>query len=74
MQQCYVQIKLSINIFNSIADLAANVFLIGNIMVKGVVVYTVAGSFAASLQLTSDRVVPVSNMDGSENPGVCINK
>ena len=34
---------------NCIANVATNVFPIGNIMVKGIVVYIVAGSFAASL-------------------------
>ena len=31
------------------ANVATNVFLVGNIIVKGIVVCTVAGSFGASL-------------------------
>ena len=45
-----------------IAAVATNVFHIGNVMVKGIVVCSVAGSFAASLRLTNDCIVPVSNI------------
>ena len=50
-----------------IANVATNVFPVGNVIVKGIVVCTVAGSFAASLQLTNDRIAPVSNISGTEN-------
>ena len=46
------------------------VFLVGNITVKGVVVCTVAGSFAANLHLTNNCVAPVSNIAGTANPWV----
>ena len=55
---------------NCIAKLANSVFPSGNITVKGFVVYMVAGSFAASLQLTNDGMVPVSNIAGAANPWV----
>ena len=42
-------------------------FPVGNITVKGIVVCMVAGSFAASLQLTNDHVVPVSNIASTAN-------
>ena len=50
-----------------IADVATMFSLVGNVMVKGVVVCMVAGSFTASLQLTNDRVAPVSNIAGTAN-------
>ena len=53
---------------NCIANVATNVFPIGNIMVKGIMDCMVAGSFPASLQLTNDRVAPVSNIAGTVNP------
>ena len=55
---------------NCLVNVATNVFPVGNITVKGVVVCTVVGSFSASLQLTNDYVVPVSNIAGTEN--LCI--
>ena len=50
--------------------MATNVFLIGNIMVKGIIGYTVAGSLNASLQLTNAHMVPVSNIASIVNPWV----
>ena len=47
--------------------MAVIVFLIGNVTVKGFVVYTIAGSFAANLRLTNDRVAPVSSIAGTAN-------
>ena len=52
------------------ANVATNVFLVGNIIVKGIMVCMVASSFSASLQLTNDCIVPVSNMAGTANPWV----
>ena len=46
------------------------VFPIGNITVSGIVVYTIAGSFAASLQLMNDCIAPVSSIAGTANPWV----
>ena len=50
-----------------IQDVATIVVPIGNITIRSIVVYTVANSFAASLQLTNDHVVPVSNIAGIVN-------
>ena len=50
--------------------MATIVFPIGNITVRGVMVCIIAGSFAANLQLTNDRVVPVSSIAGTTNPWV----
>ena len=47
--------------------MATIVFPIGNITLRGVVVCMVADSFATSLQLTKDRMVPVSNIASTEN-------
>ena len=55
---------------NCIANVATNIFPVGNITFKGVVVCTVAASFDASLQLTNDHVAPVSNIVGTVNPWV----
>ena len=52
---------------NSISNVATNVFPISNITVKGIIGYEVAGSFSASLQLTNNRMVPVSNIAGTAN-------
>ena len=60
------------NISNCIADVVTNAFPIGNATVKGILVCMVAGSFAASLQLTNDRMVPVSSIVGTENPWALI--
>ena len=50
--------------------MATNIFLIGNIMVRGIVVCIVASSFSASLQLANDHVVTVSNITDTANPWV----
>ena len=50
--------------------MATIVFPVGNITIRGIVVYMVAGSFAASLQLTNDHVAPVSKISGTANPWV----
>ena len=52
--------------------MATIVFPVGNIMVRGIVVCMVAGSFAASLQLINDRMTPVYNIAGTENTKVWI--
>ena len=59
--------KSSISISNWIANVVVIVFPVGNITVRGAVVYTVAGSCAANLQLTNDRATPVSSMAGTAN-------
>ena len=55
---------------NYMADVATNFFLVGNIMVKVLLGCTVSSSFSARFQLTNDRVAPVSNIMGTENPWV----
>ena len=50
--------------------MATIVFPVGNVIVRGIVVCTVAGSFAANFQLTNDHVAPVSNIDGTADPWV----
>ena len=52
---------------NCVANVATNIFPVGNIIVKSIVVYMVAGSFAASLQLTNDHMAPVSNIARTAN-------
>ena len=52
------------------ANVATNIFPVGNITVKGVVVCMVAGSFAASSQLTNDCMAPMYNNAGTTNPWV----
>ena len=47
--------------------MAVIVFPVGNITVRGVVVYTIAGSFAANLWLTNDHIAPVSSIAGTVN-------
>ena len=53
--------------FNYISNVATNVFPIGNILVKGIVGCTVAGSFSASFRLTNDHIVLVSNIADTAN-------
>ena len=65
-----MKIKLSINLYNSMADVATSVFPVGNVIVKDVMVYTVAGSFSANLQLKNDHMAIVSNMVDTANPWV----
>ena len=62
--------NLSISISNWIADVVVIVFPVGNVTVRGDIVYTVAGNCAANLRLTNDRIAPVSSMAGTENPWV----
>ena len=50
--------------------MAIIVFPIGNVTVSGIMVYTIAGSFAANLRLTNDHVAPVSSIAGTANPWV----
>ena len=50
--------KSSISISNWIADVVVIVFPVGNITVRGAIVYTVAGSCAANLWLTNDCIAP----------------
>ena len=53
--------------YKFIADVATNVFPIGNVTGRGIVICMVASSFSASLQLTNNHVVPVSNMADTAN-------
>ena len=55
------------SISNRIADVAVIIFLVGSVTVSGVVVYTIAGSFAANLQVTNDCMAPVSSIAGTAN-------
>ena len=55
---------------NYMDDVAINVFPVGNGMVKGAMGCMVVGSFSASLQLTNDHEVHVSNMAGTVNTWV----
>ena len=66
--------KSSISIFRLIAIVATNVFPIGNVAVRGFMVYMVAGSFSASLLLTNDHVAPVSSIADIVNLWVFIGK
>ena len=56
------------------ADVAVIIFPVGNVTVSGVVVYTLAGSFAANLRLTNDHIVPISSIAGTANPWVYTDK
>ena len=47
--------------------MAVIVFLVGNITIRGGIVYTIAGSFVANLWLTNDRIAPMSSIAGTEN-------
>ena len=55
---------------NYIDAVITDVFPVGNVIVKGIVVCIVAGSFAASLWLTNDRIAPISNIASTANPWV----
>ena len=48
--------------------MAVIVFPVGNVTIRGVIVYTIAGSFAANLQLTNDWIAPMSSIAGTANP------
>ena len=56
--------------YNISANVVTNVFPIGNVMVRAIMVYTVAGSFSASLRLVNDCTEPVSNIVDTGNPWV----
>ena len=47
-------------------------FPVGNVTVSGIMVYTMAGSFAANLWLTNDCIVPVSSISGTVQIHGCI--
>ena len=66
--------KSSISISNWTADVAIIVFPVGNVTIRGVMVYTIAGSFAANLWLMKDHVAPVSSISGTVNPWVWMDK
>ena len=55
---------------NCISNVATSAFPIDNVTVKGVVVYIVASSKVASIQLTNNCMIPVSNIAGTLNPWV----
>ena len=59
--------KSSISISNWIAEVATIVFPVGIVTVRGIVVYAIAFSFAANLQLMNDHVAPVSSIAGTVN-------
>ena len=52
------------------ANVAINVFPVGNVTVIGVMGCTVASSFSASLRLTNDHMAPVSNVANTANPWI----
>ena len=54
--------------------MATIVFPVGNVTARDIVVYTLAGSFAASFQLTNDHIAPVSNIAGTVSLWVWIDK
>ena len=54
--------------------MAIIVFPIGNVTVSGIMVYIIAGSFAASLQLTNAHIAPVSSIAGTANPWVWMDR
>ena len=54
--------------------MAVIVFPVGNVTVSGVVVYRIAGSFAANLWLTNDRNAPASSIAGTVNPWVWMDR
>ena len=56
------------------AGVATIVLPVGNITGKGIMGYRVVGNFSASLWLTNNRVVPVSNIAGIANPWVWTGK
>ena len=60
--------------FNCMANMATNVFPIGNIIIKGIVICMVAGSFTASLQFTNNCVAPVFNKVGTANSWIWTGK
>ena len=62
---------ISISFFSQVET---NDLPICNVMFRGVVVHTVAGSFFASLQLTKNHMAPVSNIADTVNPWVLIGK
>ena len=62
--------KSSISISNWIADVVVIVFPVGSVTVRGAIVCTVAGNYAANLRLTNDRIAPVSSTAGTVNPWV----
>ena len=66
--------KSSIRISNYVAKLETNVFPVGNVMVRGIMGYMIAGSFSVSLQLTNNCVSPVFKIADTENPWVLIGK
>ena len=48
--------------------MAVIIFPVGKVTVRGVAVYTIAGSFAANLWLMNDCIAPVSSIAGTANP------
>ena len=60
--------KSSISISNWIADVIVTIFPVGNVTVRGAIVYTVAGNYAANLWLINDHIAPVSSIAGTANP------
>ena len=53
--------------------MAVIIFPVGNVTVRGIIVYTIAGSFAANLRLTNDHVASVSSIASTSNEYIQIN-
>ena len=66
--------KSSISISNWMADVAIIFFPVGNVTVRGVVVSTITGSFAANLQLINECMAPVSSIASTTNPWAWMDK
>ena len=47
--------------------MAVIVFPVGSVTIRGVMVYTIAGSFVANLWLMNDHVAPMSSIAGTAN-------
>ena len=66
--------KSSISISNYIAQIATNILPTGNVIVRGVVYFIVAGSFSASFQLTNNHIAPMFKIPDSANSWVLTGK
>ena len=66
--------KLFISISNYIFELETNVFTVGNVTVRCIVVCMAARSFSASLQLLKNHMEPVSYTANTTNSWVLIGK
>ena len=48
--------------------MAVIVFPLGNLTIRGAIVYTIASSFVANLWLINDCIAPMSSIAGTANP------